>query len=265
MIVHSYLTNGKPMFGFAELFLDSFKYYNGEKTKIVFSTRDFKKNQILNLKKRYKNLDIWNTSLNYKYLYDKLGFDENKVKRLKNVVEAGRNITFKTDLIRIKQFISVEDRYRNSIPDVMTKYNDYEHILHLDIDMCFCRKITKLSDIIKENDISLRFRPKRSAIKRLIVGGLIGININENGWKFINTWSDYIDKISLVNKPKGYGQLSLYHTFNDQKDNIKIGKFPNWVMRNNKNFDKNKMPIVISGNKGSKLNISKELSKIYKG
>lgn len=265
MIIHSYLTDGEPMYRFAELFLDSYKHYNGEDVKIVFSTRDLKKNQILNLKRRYKNLDILNSSLNYNYLEDKLGFDKDKVKRIKRAVEVGRSITYKTDLIKIKQFISVEDRYRTSIPDVMDRYRDYNHMLHLDIDMCFCRNANKLFEIIKENDISLRFRPKHSAKKRWIVGGLIGISINENGRQFINTWSNYIDDVPLVNKPKGYGQLSLYYTFQDEKENIKIGEFPRWVMSNNKDYDKDKMPILISGNKGHKLSISKALRKIYKG
>ena len=135
MLIHSYLTDGKPMFEFALLFLESFKYYHGEDIKIVFSARNLRKNQLEQLYGSYSNLDIINERFGYKRVKEKTGFSNHYIDEIKSAVENGINISGKQDLITMKQFISVDDRYRNSILDAMNRYRYYNHMLHLDIDI----------------------------------------------------------------------------------------------------------------------------------
>ena len=157
MIIHSYLTNGEPMYNFAILFLESFKYHNGDNIKIVFSGRDLNKKQIKKLHLKYKNLIIDNKNLDYDYISEVTGYSIDYIKTLKKRAEQGINISGMPDQILMKQYISVEDRYRNSIIETINKFRP-NYMLHLDIDICFNNSIQPMIDIIKNNDVSFKFR-----------------------------------------------------------------------------------------------------------
>ncbi len=264
MLIHSYLTNGEPMFRFALLFLDSFKYYHSEDIKIVFSTRGMRERDQRKLKKRYKNLDILNEKFHVKEFCKKTGYSKEHTKYLKEQLEKGKNISGKKDLIMMKQFVSVEDRYRNSILDVMNRYNNYEHMLHLDIDICFGSKLNPLFDIVKNNDLSIKFRDDVN-YWRLIVGYVLGFTINDKTKDFMNTFRKYIDSIPLHEKPKGYGQACLYYTYKDFMNYMDIGSIPAWMTASSNNYyKKEKFPLLLSGNKGNKLENIEEFKEIYK-
>lgn len=261
MIIHSYLTNGSPMFGFAELFLESFKYYHGENTKIVFSTRNLSNQQIKRLKRSYKNIDILNEKFDFDYLMKITKYSKEYLEKIKKQVESGMNISGKKDHVLMKQYISVEDRYRTSILDVISKYNP-DHLLHLDIDICFNGDITPMVQIVKNNDFSFK---TRNSLKggRSIVGYALGFTINQKTMNFLNRWMEHIDKYSLDKKPKGYGQTSLLNAYNEMKREMKIGEFPVWMTANSQNH-KNRKSILLSGNKRNKSWNIQYFKKIYK-
>lgn len=261
MIIHSYLTNGDPMYNFCLLFLESYKYHNGEDTKIVLSTRDLKKKQRAKIKETYKNVDIINEKFNFDYLAEVTGYEIEYLEKLKKNVEKGRNITGKKDHILMKQYISVEDRYRTSILDVISRYNP-DYMLHLDIDICFKENIDPILKIVKNNDVSFKLRDTKERT-RLIVGYALGFTINQRSMDFINKWMKYIDKYPLRKKPKGYGQISLWNTYDEMKRHIKIGKFPGWMTANGTNYH-NYNPILLSGNKRDKNWNIRYFKKIYK-
>jgi len=261
MIIHSYLTNGESMYNFCLLFLESYKYHNGEDTKIVLSTRDLNKKQISKIKGIYKNVDIINENFNYDYLAKVTGYNKDYLEKIKKDVEKGKNITGKKDHIIMKQYISVEDRYRTSILDVISKYNP-SYMLHLDIDICFKENIDPMIKIIKNNDISFKLRDTKEK-NRLIVGYALGFTINQRSINFINKWMDYIDKFPLKKKPKGYGQISLWNAYNEMKKCTKIGEFPIWMTASSNNYN-DWNPILLSGNKGNKNWNIKHFRKIYK-
>lgn len=260
MIIHSYLTNGEPMYNFAVLFLESFKYHHGENTKIVFSARDLDDEQIELLHMTYKNLEIVNKSFDYDYLCNTTGYSIEHIKSLKESVEKGINISGKPDHIIMKQYISVEDRYRNSITEVIDKFSP-DYLLHLDIDICFNNKIYPMVDIIKDNDVSFKFRTTPNW-KRLIVGYALGFTINNNSKKFLETWKSYIDEKSLLEKPKGYGQHTLWMTYEKLKNDVKFGTFPVWTTGSSINYTEN--AVLLSGHKKKKVRNIKLFKNIYR-
>lgn len=266
MLIHSFLTNGEPMFQFALLFLESFKYFNEEDYKIVLTGKDLSKDQIEQLRATYANLDIYNSSIDYSWLSGITGYSIEELKKIKEKVEKRKkNISTKEDLTW-KQYISVDERYKNSIIDTINLYkNEYNHMIHFDIDTCFYGNIEPLEHIVKENDISFKWRygknnKKEKPIKKRIAGYCIGITINEQSKKFVNKWIDYINKVPLMERENGYGQEILYLAWKDLNSTVKIGEFPMWTTEGNVNRigQKEKPPIIIGANHGSKpKNITK--------
>lgn len=221
MLIHVFLTDG--FLDWARLFLESFKYHNGENYWIVFTTRDLNDDQIIKLKKIYKNLIVENKNINYNKLSNRVNLNKNKILKAKNEIE---NEKIKTKHGTIwKQFISVEQRYRNSILDILQRYDPY-YMLHIDVDTYVRGDLTELFDVIKQNDVSIRFRLDRKRNDRKVLGNIIGFSNTKNTKLFLDKWIQHIDKYDLAKKPKGYGQTSFYLAYNDMKDKIKFGSVP---------------------------------------
>jgi hypothetical protein len=267
MLIHSYLTNGKPLIDFAILFLQSFKRFNGEKYRILFEGRDLRDKQISEIKSVYDNLEIINRNIDYEMVSKKLGVSVKKVHVMKEACEIKKRNVGPSGAVPWKQFISVEDRYRNSLKVGFEycKENNINYMIHFDIDTAFYNPITPIVEIIKKHDVTLQFR-EGSVITRRIVGGFLGFKINDNSFKFLNKWIEYIDKIELKDKPKGYGQLSLYYTHQDMVDKIDIGKIPSFwsVSRKEFNTRNKKNLIILNGCKGNKKTNIVEFRKFLK-
>jgi|GEM_PF-3324119 len=224
MIVHSYFTDG--MYDWAVLFLQSFKRHNGEIHPVVFSSRDISAEQIAALKAIYGNLEVRNRQIDYRALSERTGETIADLRRMKQETEHGKFA------LLWKQFISVEDRYRDSIVDVMKDHADggHSHLMHIDIDMYFRDKIDPLRDIIESHDISILFRSeaeeKFAQENRKVLGSLIGFRLGAEVMAFMEAWRRHIDSLPLVEKPVGFGQTSFYRAHLDMKDRFDWGNIP---------------------------------------
>lgn len=218
MIIHSYLTDG--LFGWAELFVESFYEHHGSEHMIYLCTRDLNRNQIEKLKSLYPNIIVSNKKINFDSISKRARMSKDKILELKKHIET--NAVTKDTFIW-KQAISVEDRYRTSIVESMDKYPNEDYLVHFDIDMYFRNPLDDLFEIIRNNDISIKFR-LNGKDNRKVMGGLIGFRICKETRKFMNRWIYYIDKIPLYKKPIGYGQTSFYYAYRDLEKDYNWGQ-----------------------------------------
>lgn len=225
MIIHCYFTEGLTYY--ALLLLESFKYHNGEKYKFVLTTRDLNEKQEAQLRNKYNNLDIINKPINWQKICTEVGFNKSKILNCKKEVETRTARHIKPDLVKWKQYISIKDRYRDSITEVMKKYPDAGHILHFDADMYVRKPLDDLFTLIERNDFTITFRLDTGPEWRRVFGCLLGIAVNEKGFLFMDTWRKYIDDIPLAKTPFGYGQTSCYYTYKELKySDISWGNIP---------------------------------------
>lgn len=252
MIIHSFLTDG--FFDWGCLFLESFKKYHGENIKIILDTRDLDKKQVNHLKSIYSNVDINNKDINMKRLVSETGKDEGTLRAFKHKIE-NNSVTTQNKVWKL--FISVEERYRDSIWRVFKEYKDIEDfLLHMDIDIYFRHHIQEVFDFVKQHDISIRFRKKaisKGNENRCVLGNFITFKLNDKSEEFLKTWHKIINGIPLKKKPKGFGQTSFWRAYQQHKDNLIWGDLPPHlkVRGNNKNA------LMWSANKGSKNKILK--------
>ncbi len=219
MIIHSYLTNG--FFPWAELFLESYKFYNGIDNRIILSTRDLTKKQIKTLKRIYSNLEIRNKKLDIIQMAEKAGISHNKLLELKKQIEED-HVTEKNKLWKL--MIAADDRIK-SILEIMEDYKHEEYLLHTDIDMYVRAPLIDLFNFIKEHDISIRLRLK-SKINRKTMIGIQGYRLCDITINFLKKWIKYIDDIEPINRPLGYGQTSCYYAYKDFNSKVKWGSIP---------------------------------------
>ncbi|MCF8019801.1 MAG: hypothetical protein K9L62_10360 [Vallitaleaceae bacterium] len=216
MIIHSYLTDG--FYGWAELFIESYRFYHGNNDKIFLSTRNLNESQIKKLES-YPNTHVSNKKLKLKKIANRAKMDVDELLKLKHHIENDA-VTNKTFIW--KQAISVEDRYRRSILEAMTTYPNEDYLIHFDIDMYFRERLIDLFKTIKQNDITIKFRLD-SKLNRKVMGGLIGFKISEKTLKFMNRWVYHIDAKPLHKKPVGYGQTSFYLAYIELKEQMTWG------------------------------------------
>jgi len=257
MIIHTYLTDGFLDWG--KLFLESYKYYNGEDKKIIMDTRDLNKKQIKSLKKLYNNLEIKNKQIDYIEVAKRARVDINKIKAFKDRVE---NQSVDKDSKYWKLYISVEDRYRNTIKEVIENNTHEDYLLHMDIDMYVRDKLNFLFDFIKKYDISIRFRNKKGKEtndNRKVLGNIIGFKICNETLDFINTWRKYIDAVPLHQKYKGYGQSSFWYAYKEHKNKLTWGNIPETAK------SKASGAILWTGNKGKKSTQLKKCKEDFNG
>jgi len=220
VIIHSYLTDG--LYGWAEIFVKSFRFYHGDEHKIFLSTRDLTLEQIDRLLSLYPNLHISNKKLDLNKISERAKLSVKQILKLKKHIE---NNAVTPSTVIWKQAISVEDRYRNSIVEAMKAYPNEDFLIHFDIDMYFRTHLEQLFKIIRNNDISIKFRLK-SKMSRKVMGGLIGFKLNKKTMKFMYRWIYHIDALPLYKKPLGYGQASFYLAYSDLKDELEWGHVP---------------------------------------
>lgn len=220
MIIHSYLTDG--FYGWAEIFLKSFLHHHGDEHKIFLSTRDLTNLQLNKLRRLYPNIQIINKKLNLERIAKQARLSVERIKVLKNHIE---NDCVTDNTFIWKQAISVEDRYKTSILESMRFNPKEDYLVHFDIDMYFRDNLKELFDLIKDNDISIKFR-LNSKVNRKVMGGLIGFRVCDKVKKFLIRWGYHIDKIPLYQKPLGYGQTSFYYTYMEFKNRMKWGNIP---------------------------------------
>lgn len=241
MLIHSYMTDG--FFDFGKALLLSFKHFHGESIPFLFTTRNFSEKQIDELHSLYDNLIVSNTQIDMQMLSKNINVPLKDLQRYKWQVE---NVFVKKESIIWKQFISVEDRYRNSLQDAFSICNDA--FIHMDADSLIVNPLDSLFRIVERNDVSLIFRPQHS-LRFKIFGCLMGFKFGLEADKFLETWRKYIDAIPLAKKPRGYGQTSCWKAYSELSDSdIKWGQIPKTFVHPRPNPS----ALILQGNDGRK-------------
>ena len=143
-----------------------------------------------------------------------------------------------------KQYISVEDRYRNSIVEAMKYSQGEEFMMHIDSDSYIRKSLDPLFNLIMKNDVTLIFRLDRPKLNRKIFGTLSGYKLGTKADLFMKTWIKHIDAIPLRKKPIGYGQTSCYLAYENLENSLKWGRIPKFWVKS----DLNKRSLIWSGN-----------------
>lgn len=241
MLIHSYMTDG--FFDFGKALLFSFKHFHGESMPFLFTTRNLSEQQIDELYSLYDNLIVHNAEIDMQALSERTGISVQLLNKHKWQVE---NVYVKRESVIWKQFISVEDRYRESLQDAFNICGDV--FIHLDADSLIVHSLDQLFKIVEYNDVSLVFRPNH-ALRFKIFGCLMGFKFGSNAYDFLKIWEKHIDAIPLVKKPRGYGQASCWMAYDELKDsNIKWGKIPNHFVHPRQNA----RALILQGNNGNR-------------
>ncbi len=243
MLIHSYMTDG--FFDFGKALLKSFKKHHGETMTFLLTTRDLNDSQIDELHSLYKNLIVSNDQIDMEALSRETGRTVKELERYKWQVE---NIHVKQESVIWKQYISVEDRYRNSLQDAFSICGDA--FVHMDVDSYINKRLDPLFKIVRSNDVSLIFRLNQP-MRLKIFGCLMGFRFGPKADLFLETWRKRIDAVPLNKKPRGFGQTSCFIAYNTlssplRKEDIKWGRIPKSFV--SPTFSSN--ALIIQGNTG---------------
>jgi hypothetical protein len=238
------MTDG--FFDFGKALLMSFKRHHGESMTFLLTTRDLNDSQIDELHSLYKNLIVSNEQIDMEALSRETGRTIKELKKAKWQVE---NVYVKPESIIWKQYISVEDRYRDSLQDAFSICG--EGFIHLDVDSYINRRLDPLFKIVRSNDVSLIFRGGPMRLK--IFGCLMGFKFGPKADLFLETWRKKIDAVPLQKKPRGYGQTSCFIAYDTlasplRKEGIKWGRIPKSFVSPTFNKD----ALIIQGNNGKR-------------
>lgn len=242
MLIHSFFTDG--FYEFGKVFVKSFKKIHGTEFPMILSTYNLSKNKVEELYSIYSNLKVWNKEIDFEKIAETMNTSIDEVKKYKYKIEHVGPKPLGPDLYW-KLYISMNKRYKISIPEVMNHNHGEKYMIHLDADSYIRKNLNPVFDIIRKNDISLIFRLKNSKIQYKILGALLGFTINDNSKLFMEKWISYMDNIPLMERPVDYGQTSCYYAYKDLKESdIKIGNIDNEWIRN----DLDQKALIWSGN-----------------
>jgi len=218
--VHTFSTDG--FFPWAEIFVLSFRRYHND-MPIFITTRNLSHDQILKLENLSNDIVVENDKLDVDKFLRETGISKINMSKYKKEVETNRS--YKRSVIW-KQFISVEDRYRRVVPDMISRLDEGDILLHFDVDMYIRGGLNELFSIVEDNDVSIRFRPETKRKRFRVLGNIISFKVSEGTKKFLRCWHKYIDDIPLIKKPANYGQASFYYAYLDMKNDLKWGSIP---------------------------------------
>ncbi len=216
MIIHAYLTSG--FLAWANLFVESFKYYHGDTIKIILSSRDLKQKQIDKLMFCYDNLQVINKQFDITNIAKKSKVSVDTLLQYKKQVET-KHVTQKSKVW--KNIIADDDRIKE-IYEVMNNNIHEKYMLHFDIDMYFREYIKDLFDLVKNNDISIALRLK-SKITRKTMIAVQGYKLNNITLNFMKEWIKNIDSTPANIRPAGYGQQACYLAYEKFKKTLSWG------------------------------------------
>lgn len=250
-IIHSYFTEG--YYDWARLFIESLKKSNGQKHKLILSSRNLNDSKINQLKKLYKNIEIRNKDLDYKKLAKKAEINLDTLMQFKSETEKVKINSYNWVW---KLMISAEDRIRE-IKDVAYSLDKGDSMLNLDIDSYIRKPLDPWFDIIAENDFSsiIKYdqqKQKFGYIKKkayVIICCIQGYKIGDPSLAFLDRWMYYIDRISPKYRPRGFGQITCYEAYDYYKNVLNWGIIPPDTYSLSGNGDN---CILWGANKGSK-------------
>jgi hypothetical protein len=219
VIVHAYLTSG--FYPWAKIFLESYKYHNGEENRVILSTRSLQKYQISELKKLYGNLEIKNSNFSIKAMAQKAGIPHGQMLMYKKQVER-EHVTMENKIWKL--MIAADDRVK-SIRDVLEENMYEDYMFHSDIDMYIRAPLTELFDFIRQHEISIKLRLKSKPNRRTMIG-IQGYKICKKTLNFLNNWIGHVERVAPKDRPLGYGQTACYYAYEQFKNKTNWGSVP---------------------------------------
>jgi hypothetical protein len=254
VIIHSYVTDG--FYDFAVTLIESFKNKHGEDMPFLLHGKELSNEQIEGLYKRYKNLTIKNSEIDWVWLERMSKMSKKQLLQGKHQVEHLGNRYMSKQFYHWKHYISIYSRYRDAIAEAFEFAGEGEHILHLDIDLYINRDLTPIFNLIEMSDVAIMLRPQLSPEWRKVYGCILGFTVNDRSRKFIKKVRTHIHAKDFINIPKGYGQIVFWRAWQDfrKTKEIKFAKIPEtWI---DKGFG-NKA-LILSANNGLKKHQTKE-------
>lgn len=253
VLIHSFVTDG--FYDFAVSLIESLKQKHGQDIPFLLHSKNLSDEQIEGLYKRYKNLTIRNSDIDWGWLEKKSGMSQDRLKRGKVQVETLGNRYMSREFYHWKHYISIYSRYHDSTVEAFEFAGGGNHILHLDIDLYINKPLNNIFQLIESADVSLLLRPGYNPEWRKIYGCILGFTVNKRSREFMQKVRNHIRKPNFVNIPKGYGQIVFWRAYNDfKKSNITFAQIPKtWI---NKGFGNN--GYILSANNGLKKHITAE-------
>ncbi len=248
MIFHVTFTDG--YFEYARLFLESLRRAHGTEFKAVLTTTDLSTDQMEQLTDIYSNLIIHNKPFNYGPICKALNRSEERIKKIKSLVEHDHARHWKYLRTRWKMHVAAENRVKIDIPFVMEQYKSEDLIVHFDVDMCIMKPLDLLLKMVSQYDFSVIYRPRRKLVWQKTWMCTMGIKTNNRASFFMKEWAKELDKIPLEDKPFAYGQISCYNAFHRilQHPKVRLGKIPpKWIGDGVAGQKKTKGALVLSG------------------
>lgn len=244
----------------AELFLKSWKATNDNSEKICINTLNFNENKIKRLKEIYENLIIVNENMDFKKIQKKLGMTLQEFENCRTgVAEGVRNVGKNRSIMNF----FADDKRVVSIQNTVNNFKKEKYFIQCDIDILFRKPI----EILKMNyDAGLRLKLDREYKSKKINIGFMFLKNNKKIVKLVNDWIDVINSIPLEKRDDGdpnkkqYGQYAFYQAY-------KMNKLKIFVISDSY-FDNqyNDLSIVWSANRrlgGNKTNTYKFLKDEY--
>jgi hypothetical protein len=228
-IIHSYFTEG--YYDWAKFLLESLNKSNGQKYKVILSSRNVNKqrrNRLLNLYNG--DIEIINKNLDYESLAKRAKVNINALMQFKDETE---KVKIGKDNWVWKLMISAEDRIRE-IREVAYSLHDGDLMLNLDVDSYIRKPLDSWFDIISKNDFSSIIKydkqlAKFGYIKKkayVIICCIQGYKISDLSRLFLDRWMFYIDRISPIYRARGFGQITCYEAYKELKDQLSWGIIP---------------------------------------
>ena len=225
MIIHSLFTDG--YYPWAELFLESFKFYNGTNNLVILDAFDISSHQEEKLKSIYSNLVLNNHSLDLETISEKLGLSKQNLLKYKKELETN-NVNDKNKIL--KMVIAADLRVttlRNMMHEWVLHPNTSPdtYITNFDVDLYVKNSLDELFNFIEAHDISIRLRLKSKPNRRTMIG-IQGYKINEKSLNFLDNWLYQLRLVHPVDRSLGFGQTSCYYSYEEYKDKVKWGDVP---------------------------------------
>lgn len=248
VLIHSFVTDG--FYDFAISLIESFKQKHGQDIPFLLHSKNLSDEQIEGLYKRYKNLTIRNSDIDWGWLEKRSKMGRERLKQGKQQVETLGNRYMSKEFYHWKHYISIFSRYRDALIEAFDFAGDGNHILHLDIDLYINKSLNNIFQLIESADVSLLLRPQLNPEWRKVYGCILGFTVNERSREFMRGVRTYIHAPDFISIPKGYGQIVFWRAWNDfkKRGDITFAKIPiTWI---NKGFGNS--GYILSANNGLK-------------
>lgn len=221
MILHSYFTNG--FYEWALFYLETLRHYNNLLYPVVFNTVGLEIEQVRRLKMVYPNITVLNEPFELAAFSRRANIAAHRIAQYKEECEN----EYVTQTNRVWKLMTAGDDRIKALRNVLHQYHLQDfYVLHTDIDVYVRGKLDGLLDFMKKYDVCVKLRPKAHPVKTRITIDVMGYKISPDISPFLDDWVDEIDKVPLINRPLGFGQISCWSAYRKHKAKLNWGRLP---------------------------------------